>query len=82
MEGYEEILQIAGYTVKKGTLLMFPDSVQEPDKAKLSVLAAELLMAKLDVEQMKRAAVKQKQETTDSVTSAGMFNLVVSHDRL
>ena len=78
MEGYEEILQIAGYTVKKGTSLMIPEDVLEPDKAKLSILAAELLMAKLEVKQMKSAAVKQKHETADSAISTG--TLVMSHD--
>ena len=52
MKGYEEILQTAGYTEKEDNSLGFPDHVQEPDKAKVSVLAAELLMAKLEVEQM------------------------------
>ena len=59
MKGHEEIIQIIGYTENKGTALCFPDSVQEPDKARLCVLAAELLMAKLEVmEEMKNAAAE------------------------
>ena len=64
MKGYEGILQIAGYTKKEGASLQFPDAIQEPDKAKLSVLAAELLMARVEIEQMNCAAVEQKQEIT------------------
>ena len=58
MKGHEEIIQIIGYTENKGTALCFPNSVQEPDKARLCVLAAELLMAKLEVEEVKNAAAK------------------------
>ena len=50
MKGYESILQIAGY--KEDSSM---EDVLEPDKGKLSVLAAELLMAKLEVEQMNNA---------------------------
>ena len=59
MKGYESILQIAGY--KEDSSM---EEVLEPDKGKLSVLAAELLMAKLEVEQMNNAgsAVQQKQK--------------------
>lgn len=59
MKGYEEILQSAGYTVKEGASLRFPEDVQEPDKEKLFVLAAELLIARVEVEQIKCAAVKR-----------------------
>ena len=58
MKGYEEILRTAGYTEKDGNSLTFPESVEEPDQAKLSVLAAELLMAKLEVKQIKRETPK------------------------
>ena len=58
MKGYESILQIAGY--KEDSSMK---DVLEPDKGKLSILAAELLMAKLEVEQMNSAdsAVQQRQ---------------------
>lgn len=78
VKGYEEILQIAGYTVKKGTSLMFPGDVQEPDQAKLCVLAAELLMAKLEVEQMKNAVLQQGQQweirSNQSLSSCNHYN--------
>ena len=64
MKGYEEILQIAGYTEKEGTSIEFPEHIQEPDKTKLSILAAELLMAKLEVEQIYSVRVEQTQKTT------------------
>ena len=51
VEGYDEILNKAGYTEKNGTFLQFPKHIKEPDKARVSILAAELLMAKLEVEQ-------------------------------
>ena len=57
MKGHDEILKIAGYTEKDGTCLQFPKHIREPDKAKVSILAAELLMAKLEVEQINSAQV-------------------------
>ena len=58
MKGYEGILKLAGYTEKDGASLRFPDAAQEPDKVKLSTLADELLMVKLEVEQMKDKGTK------------------------
>ena len=52
MRGYEEILQVAGYTEKEGTYLRFPGSVLESDRTKLHTLANELMMAKQEVERM------------------------------
>ena len=60
MRGYEDILKTAGYTEKDENSLQFPDSVQEPDKTKLYVIAAELLMARLEVEQMNSATQQQQ----------------------
>ena len=60
MQGYEDILRTAGYTEKDENSLQFPDSVQEPDKTKLYVIAAELLMARLEVEQMNNATQQQQ----------------------
>ena len=75
MKGHEEIIQTIGYTENKGTALCFPDSVQEPDKARLCVLAAELLMAKLEVEDMKNAASESYGQSIavlpDSVSDSG-----------
>ena len=71
MKGYEDILQIAGYKGKEDSSMEY---VQEPDKIKLSLLAAELLMAKLEIEQMNStsAAVELKQDAT-SHQSASHF---------
>ena len=76
MKGYEVILQKAGYTVKVGTSLQFPDAVQDPDKAKLSVLAAELLMSRVEVEQM---GTKITLEDL-SVETTGMSMLSLTHN--
>ena len=64
MKGYENILEIAGYKEKQDSSL---EHVEIPDKAKLSVLAAELLMAKLELEQMNSTsvAVEQGQDATN-----------------
>jgi hypothetical protein len=61
MKGYKNILQIIGY--KEDSSM---DDVLEPDKRKLSVLAAELLMAKLEIDQMNSngSAVQQGQDAT------------------
>ena len=63
MKGCENILEIAGYKEKQDSSM---EHVQIPDKAKLSVLAAELLTAKLEVEQVNStsAAVEQGQDAT------------------
>ena len=63
MKGCENILEIASYKEKQDSSM---EHVQTPDKAKLSVLAAELLMAKLEVEQMNStsAAIEQGQDAT------------------
>lgn len=60
MRGYEDILKTAGYTEKKEDSLQFPESVQEPDKQKLYVIAAELLMARLEVDRMNPASQSQQ----------------------
>ena len=60
MKGAEEILRNAGYTEARENSMCFPDSVEEPDKERLSVIAAELLMAKLEVEQLKASPQQQR----------------------
>ena len=62
MKGYEDILVKVGYTEREEDILKFPEHVQEPDKTKLYVLAAELLMAKLEVDQMNNATQQQQQQ--------------------
>ena len=54
IKGAREVLRIAGYTVETAEAMEFPPGVNEPDKSKLCMLAAELLMAKLEAEQMSK----------------------------
>ena len=78
MKGHEKILRTAGYSEKEGFSLKFPDTVQEPDQAQLSILAAELLMARLEVEQMSSEAPEPKQEIATiswSTSHNGMMTL-------
>ena len=50
MEGARGILKTVGYTVETPTTLQFPETTVEPDRERLCAVAAELLMAKLEVE--------------------------------
>ena len=50
MVGARDILEKIGYSESLPTAMQFPDSVKEPDREKLQVIAAELLMAKLEAE--------------------------------
>ena len=54
MEGSISILRKVGYTEDGENSLQFPEDVQEPNKEKLFSIAAELLMAKLEVETMQK----------------------------
>ena len=60
MKGHEEILRQMGYTESEQNLLQFPVYVLEPDKPKLYIIAAELLMAKLEVEQLSQQQPSQR----------------------
>ena len=52
MKGHEDILRLMGYTELGENSLQFPEYVLEPEKPKLYIMAAELLMARLEVEQL------------------------------
>ena len=52
MEGAKDILKRVGYSVVTDTAMQFPEDVQEPDRSRLEAIAAELLMAKLEVDEM------------------------------
>ena len=52
MKGYEDVLRLMGYTEVEQNSLQFPEHVLEPDKPKLYVVVAELLMAKLEMDQL------------------------------
>ena len=75
MKGYEEVLQKIGYTEKEGTTLSFPEDVHEPDKARLCVLAAELLMAKMEVEEINSEAEENISQQSPSELSSNHIKL-------
>ena len=52
MEGAKDILKRVGYSVVTDTAMQFPEDVVEPDRSRLEAIAAELLMAKLEVDEM------------------------------
>ena len=52
MIGAREILREMGYTETGEDHIRFPDEVEDPHRAKLLVISAELLMAKLEVEDL------------------------------
>lgn len=52
MIGARDILVQIGYSETSPSAMQFPESVKEPDKEKLHVIAAELLMAKLEAENL------------------------------
>ena len=65
MKGHEDILRLMGYTELGGNSLQFPECVIEPEKSKLYIMAAELLMAKIEVEQLN--------EQTSSASSGSLM---------
>ena len=74
MRGYEDILKMIGYTEKKEDSLQFPESVQEPDKQKLYIISAELLMARLEVERMNPASQSQQGGDGSSLRQTSLAN--------
>ena len=50
MIGARDILEKMGYSETLPTTIKFPDHVNEPDREKLRVIAAELLMGKLEAQ--------------------------------
>ena len=70
MKGYEDILRMVGYLKKEENSLQFPESIQEPNKQKLYIMAAELLMARLEVDRMNQLSQVQQQQT-DRYVSIG-----------
>ena len=61
MVGAREILQKIGYSETLESAMQFPDHVREPDKEKLKVIAAELLMAKLEAEALQGGQMPARQ---------------------
>lgn len=57
MVGARDILKIIGYSeTHTESAMQFPESVKDPDKEKLHVIAAELLMAKLEAELLQESS--------------------------
>jgi len=52
MDGGKDILKTIGYSVVTETAIEFPESTNEPNRKLLEAVAAELLMAKLEVDEM------------------------------
>ena len=80
MVGARDILRIIGYSeTHTETAMQFPDNVKEPDKEKLHVVAAELLMAKLEAEILQESSntagqssmSRQSSNSTTSSTNSG-----------
>lgn len=53
MLGARDILKELGYSVVTNTSLEFPKNEMEPDREKLCILAAELLLCKLEIERIR-----------------------------
>ena len=76
MVGARDILAHIGYSENQSdSAIQFPDSVKEPNKQKLHVIAAELLMAKLEAEEllnnpMTRQSSNPGSENSPSSTSS------------
>ena len=51
MEGAKEILRTVGYSIVTETAMQFPEHITEPNRTLLEAIAAELLMAKLEVDE-------------------------------
>ncbi len=60
MKGALDVLKAMGYTIETGSSIEFPPEVVLPDPERLSKVAAEILMAKLEVEKMKREAESER----------------------
>ncbi len=60
MKGALNVLKAMGYTNETGNSVEFPPEVAHPDPKRLSMVAAEILMAKLEVEKMKREAESER----------------------
>ena len=50
MIGARDILEKMGYSETLPTAIKFPDHIKEPDRERLRVIAAELLMGKLEAQ--------------------------------
>ena len=59
MEGGRDILRMIGYSEVTQTSMEFPEDVEEPERERLIIIAAELLMANLEVEQLNAAQQAQ-----------------------
>lgn len=67
MVGARDILKDIGYSeTQSPSAMQFPEHVKEPDKEKLHVIAAELLMAKLEAESLPNSPISRQSSTSSS----------------
>lgn len=52
MKGARDILKLIGYTIQTETAVKFPDEQLEPDRNRLVEVAAEILLAKMETEEL------------------------------
>ena len=67
--GARDILVQIGYSETSPSAMQFPESVKEPNKEKLHVIAAELLMAKLEAENLPNSPISRQSSTSSTGTS-------------
>ena len=66
MIGARYILAEMGYSETLESSIKFPDHVEEPDREKLKVIAAELLMANLEAADLRQAELTSKTSPSDT----------------
>lgn len=69
MVGARDILVQIGYSETSPSAMQFPESVKEPNKEKLHIIAAELLMAKLEAENLPYSSISRQSSTSSTGTS-------------
>ena len=65
MIGARYILAEMGYSETLESSIKFPDHVEEPNREKLKVIAAELLMANLEAADLRQAELTSKTPPSD-----------------
>lgn len=71
MDGARDILCVIGYSRDTGSALEFPDDVVEPDRPHLQEVAAELLMAKLEMDHLIKETHPHPEQFPGRASDAG-----------
>ena len=71
MDGARYILCVIGYSRDTGSALEFPDDVVEPDRPHLQEVAAELLMAKLEMDHLIKETHPHPEQFPGRASDAG-----------